>query len=86
MDVADPRADFENKVLYESKVEAFKNRLTEKGCEILRLRMEGCTEQKIADAVRFKTASAVHKRIAKLDGAYEDFVTKEYQSSLEWKI
>lgn len=31
----------------------------------------------------FKTASAVHKRIAKLAGAYDEFVTKEYQSSLK---
>lgn len=83
MEVADPRADFENKVLSEGKVEAFKCRLTEKDCEILRLRMEGRTEQEIADTVGFKTASAVHKRIAKLADAYDDFVTKEYQSSLE---
>ena len=83
MDIADPRADFENKVLSEGKVEAFRSRLTEKDCEILRLRMEGRTEQEIADAVGFKTASAVHKRIAKLAEAYDDFITKEYQSSLE---
>ena len=50
--------------------------------EILRLRMEGHTEQEIADAVGIKTASAVHKRIAKLAEAYDDFVTKEYQNSL----
>ena len=83
MDIADPRADFENKVLSEGKVEAFRSRLTEKDCEILRLRMEGRTEQEIADTVGFKTASAVHKRIAKLAEAYDDFITKEYQSSLE---
>ena len=83
MDIAAPRADFENKVLSEGKVEAFRSRLTEKDCEILRLRMEGRTEQEIADAVGFKTASAVHKRIAKLAEAYDDFITKEYQSSLE---
>ena len=83
MEVADPRADFENKVLSEGKVEAFKSRLSEKDCEILRLRMGGHTEQEIADTVGFKTASAVHKRIAKLAGAYDEFVTKEYQSSLE---
>ncbi len=82
MDVADPRADFENKVLSEGKVKAFKSRLTEKDSEILRLRMEGHTEQEIADAVGIKTASAVHKRIAKLAEAYDDFVTKEYQNRL----
>lgn len=40
------------------------------------VRMEGCIEQEIADKVGCKTASAVHKRIAKI---YEDFVTVEYQ-------
>ena len=41
------------------------------------------------DAVRrmfpfgYKTASAVHKRIAKIANAYEDFVTAEYQKYLD---
>jgi len=47
------------------------------------LRMEHHTEQQIADAVGFKTASAVHKRIAKIAAAYGDFVTKEYQKFLD---
>ena len=37
--------------------------------------MDGLTEQEIADKVGYKTASAVHKRIAKIAGAYEDYVT-----------
>lgn len=43
------------------------------------VRMEGYIEQEIADKVGCKTASAVHKRIAKIADAYEDFVTVEYQ-------
>ena len=43
------------------------------------MRMDGLTEQEIADKVGYKTASAVHKRIAKIAGAYEDYVTAEYQ-------
>ena len=43
------------------------------------VRMEGCIEQEIADKVGCKTAGAVHKRIAKIADAYEDFVTAEYQ-------
>lgn len=43
------------------------------------VRMEGYIEQEIADKVGCKTASAVHKRIAKIADAYEDFVTAEYQ-------
>ena len=56
--------------------------ITEKDREILKLRMEGYTEQEIADKVGYKTASAVHKRIAKIADAYEDFVTAEYQKYL----
>ena len=33
--------------------------------------------------VGYKTASAVHKRIAKIADAYEDFVTVEYQKYLD---
>ena len=35
--------------------------------------MDGLTEQEIADKVGYKTASTVHKRIAKIAGAYEDY-------------
>ena len=47
------------------------------------LRMEGYTEQEIADKVGYKTASAVHKRIAKIADAYEDFVAAEYGKYLD---
>ena len=45
--------------------------------------MDGYTEQEIADKVGYKTASAVHKRIAKIADAYEDFVTEEYGKYLD---
>ena len=64
MDAVDPRADFENKVLSEGKVEAFKSRLAEKDSEILRLRMEGHTEQEIADAVQQTLSSYTLRRYA----------------------
>lgn len=57
--------------------------ITEKDREILKLRMEGYTGQEIADKVGYKTASAVHKRIAKIANAYEDFVTAEYGKYLD---
>ena len=47
------------------------------------LNMDGLTEQEIADKVGYKTASAVHKRIAKIADAYEDYVTAEYQKYLD---
>ena len=46
-------------------------------------RMLGYTEQEIAAKVGYKTASAVHKRIAKIADAYEDFVTAEYGKYLD---
>ena len=68
----------------ENQIEAFKkSTLTDKDQEILRLRMQGHTEQEIADKVGYKTASAVHKRIAHIANAYEDFVTSEYQNFLD---
>ena len=39
--------------------------------------------REIADKVGYKTASSVHKRIAKIAGAYEDYVTAEYQKYLD---
>ena len=83
-DVADPRSDFENSVISEIQIASFaESTITEKDREILKLRMEDYTEQEIADKVGYKTASAVHKRIAKIAAAYEDFVTAEYQKYLD---
>lgn len=83
MNVADPRAEFERKVLSQGQIDAFAQRLSERDREILRLRMEQRTEQEIADTVGFKTASAVHKRIARIAEVYDDFVTREYQKFLD---
>jgi len=82
--IADPRAEFEKDIMDENQIEAFKKTtLTDKDQEILQLRMLGHTEQEIADKVGYKTASAVHKRIAKIASIYEDFVTGEYQKYLD---
>ena len=71
-EVADPRGEFEQKVISEMQIAAFAEQsITEKDREILKLRMEGYTEQEIADKDGYKTASAVHKRIAKIADAYE---------------
>ena len=82
--VADPRADFENSVLSQMQIDTFAaEHISDTDKEILKLRMEGYTEQEIADRVGYKTASAVHKRIARIAGAYEDFVLSEYQQYLD---
>ena len=57
--------------------------ISEKDREILKLHMDGLTEQEIADKVGYKTASAVRKRIAKIAEDYEDYVTAEYQKYLD---
>ena len=76
-DVADPRSDFENSVISEMQIATFaESTITEKDREILKLRMEGYTEQEIADKGGYKTASAVHNRIAERADAYEEYVTK----------
>ena len=49
----------------------------------MKLRMEGFTEQEIANKVGYKTASAVHKRIARIASSYEAYVTAEYQKYLD---
>ncbi len=83
-EVADPRSEFEQKVISEMQIAAFAEQsISEKDLEILKLRMDVLTEQEIADKVGYKTASAVHKRIAKIAGAYEDYVTVEYQKYLD---
>lgn len=83
-EVADPRLEFEQDIMTKDQIEAFKRiTLTDKDQEILRLRMLGHTEQEIADKIGYKTASAVHKRIAHIANAYEDFVMSEYQNYLD---
>lgn len=82
--IADTQSDFEQGVISEVQIAAFAERnIREKYREILKLRMERHTEQEIADKIGYQTASAVHKRIAHIASAYEDFVISEYQKYLE---
>ena len=83
-DIFEVRSEFEQMVISEMQIAAFaEQNITDKDREILKLRMDGHTEQEIADKVGYKTASAVHKRIAKIASAYEDFVTAEYGKYLD---
>ena len=45
--------------------------------------VEGFSLKEIAEKVGFKTPSAVSKRIEKLAGAYEDFISGEYSDFLD---
>ncbi len=82
-ELADPRGDFEAKVLSEIQMEEFKESLTETDAKILQMRYEGHSMQKIADAVGFQTAGAVYKHIEKIAERYEDFVGIKYSDFLD---
>ena len=71
-DAAGSRGELEQDVLSQMQINAFvEGCISERDREILRLRMEGYTEQEITDRVGYQTASA-----------YEDFVTAEYAKYL----
>ena len=82
-ELADPRAEFETKIISEAQVHQFQQTLSETDMRILQMRMEGRTMQEIADAVGFKTASAVKKHISKISAAYESFVDSQYGDFLK---
>lgn len=82
-DIADPRSEFESEVIHKFYMEDFKSRLTEQDAKILQMRYDGSSLQDIANAVGFKTAGAVSKRILKIAGTYEDFVSEEYGKFLD---
>lgn len=82
-EIADPRGEFENKVLSELHMEQFKGGLTEQDRQILQMRYEGYPLKEIAAKVGFKTPSAVGKHIEKIAGAFEDFVSNEYSDFLD---
>ena len=64
-------------------MEQFKGKLTEQDKKILQMRYEGRSLKETAEKVGFKSPSAVSKRIEKLAGAYEDFVSGEYSDFLD---
>ena len=82
-ELPDPRAEYEEKIISEVQVAQFQHSLSETDMKILQMRMDGCTMQEIAEAVGFKTASAVKKHIDRIAGAYEDFVTDQYGTFLD---
>ena len=63
--------------------EIWNNRQVEQDRKILQLRYEGYSLKEIAEKTGFKSPSAVSKRIEKLAGAYEDFVSGEYSDFLD---
>lgn len=85
-DLPDPRATFEDHVVSTVKIDQFKERLTEKDRIILQMRHDDRTLQEIADAVGYKSPSAVQKRIKKIAAEYNDFVSTEFSDFLATHI
>ena len=82
-DIPDPRGEFEAQVIADVGIEQFKEGLAEQDKQILQMRHDGHTLKEIAEAVGFKTPSAVSKRIEKTAGSYEDFVSDGYSAFLD---
>lgn len=77
-DVPDERSDINRIVLEPMAVNEFLASLSETDRQILTMRMEGITLEKIAKKLGFKTHSAVHKRIRKIGLAYEKFSGEDF--------
>lgn len=83
-EVVDLWIEFEQTAISEMQIAVFSEQnITDKDREILKLRMDGYTEQEIADKVGYKNANVVHKQIAKIASVYENFVTAEYRKYLD---
>ena len=77
-DVPDEQSDMNRTVLEPMAVNEFLATLSETDRQILTMRMEGITLEKIAEKLGLKTHSAVHKRIRKIGLAYEKFSGEDF--------
>lgn len=76
-DIADPNGEFEHEVLNELRLKSFMETLSELDREILNLKMQGMTDQKIAEKVGFKNHSAVVKRRKQIAEHFQKYVENE---------
>ena len=76
-DIADPNGEFEHEVLNELRLKSFMETLSERDREILNLKMQGMTDQKIAEKVGFKNHSAVVKRRKQIAEHFQKYVENE---------
>lgn len=77
-DVPDERSDINRIVLEPMAVSELLTSLSETDRQILTMRMEDITLEKIAEKLGYKTHSAVHKRIRKIGLAYEKFSGEDF--------
>ena len=76
-DIADPDSEFEHEVLNELRLKSIMETLSERDREILKLKMQGMTDQKIAEKVGFKNHSAVAKRRKQIAEHFQKYVENE---------
>ena len=76
-DIADPNGEFEHEVLNALRLKSFMETLSERDREILNLKMQGMTDQKIAEKVGFKNHSAVVKRRKQIAEHFQKYVENE---------
>lgn len=76
-DIADPNGEFEHEVLNELRLKSFMETLSERDREILKLKMQGMTDQEIAEKVGFKNHSAVVKRRKQIAEHFQKYVENE---------
>jgi len=82
-ELAEPRAEFEEKVLSQDVVDTFRDSLSEKDKAILQMRLEDRSLKEIADKLGYKTPGAVSERIKKLATKYEKFASDQYDDFLD---
>ena len=74
----DKAQNVEENIVSQVLVEQFMKTLSKKDMQILEMRMEGVTLEEIAEKPGYKTHSAVHKRIRKIEWAYEKFTGEDF--------
>lgn len=77
-DIPDENSNMNHTVLEPMAASEFLASLGETDRQILTMRMEGITLEKIAEKLGYKTHSAVHKRIRKIGLAYEKFSGEDF--------
>ena len=74
VELDDPQAEFDRKVIAEQQVAQFEATLSETDKLILQYRMKNYKLQDIADIVGYQTAGAISKRIDRIAEQYEEFI------------
>ena len=74
---ADPKGEFEDELLSKIRMEAFLQRLPERDRQIFELKMQGLTDQAIAEKVGFRNHSAVVKRRKQIARQFLEYTDEE---------